>query len=128
MSDKNLRKSLVELLKGGQAHSTTQQALEGIDQHKRNIRPPGFQHSIWEVLEHMRIAQEDILRYTLDPNWLSPAFPAGYWPANAEQMEESDWHKSVAGFFADLEATIKLVEDQSLDLAAEIPHGGGHTY
>ncbi|MBI3649936.1 MAG: DinB family protein [Acidobacteria bacterium] len=128
MNDKNLRQSLVEVLKGGLAHSTMREALVGIDPPKRNRRPQGFSHSLWEVLEHMRLAQEDILRYTLDANWVSPAFPSGYWPQPAEPMQESDWQKTVAGFFADLEETIKLAEDESFELTAEIPHGNGHTY
>jgi uncharacterized damage-inducible protein DinB len=128
MSEKNLRHSLVELLKGGQAHASLQTALDGIEPQKRNVRPQGFQHSIWEMLEHMRLAQEDILRYTLDAQWVSPEFPGGYWPANPEQMRESDWHNTVSGFLADLQETIKLVEDQSLELTAEIPHGEGRTY
>jgi hypothetical protein len=128
MSEKNLRHSLVELLKGGQAHASLQTALDGIEPQKRNVRPQGFQHSIWEMLEHMRLAQEDILRYTLDAQWVSPEFPIGYWPANPEHMQESDWHNSVSGFLADLQEAIKLVEDQSLELTAEIPHGEGRTY
>ena len=128
MSDKQLRNSLVDLLKGGQAHMAIRDALAGVEPHKRNVRPQGFSHSVWQVLEHMRLAQEDILRYTLDPHWVSPAFPVGYWPAHPEQMQESDWHNTVAGFFADLEETIKLVEDQSIELTADIPHGEGHTY
>ena len=128
MNDKNFRTSLVELLKGGQAHSTIQDALEGIDPKNRTVRPKGFSHSVWELLEHIRLAQEDILRYTLDPNWVSPEFPAGYWPANVKQIQDADWHKSVSGFLADLNETIKLTEDQSIELTAEIPHGKGHTY
>jgi uncharacterized damage-inducible protein DinB len=128
MNDKSFRTSLVELLKGGQAHSTIQDALEGVDPKNRTVRPAGFSHSVWELLEHMRLAQEDILRYTLDPNWVSPEFPAGYWSSNPEQVQDEDWHKSVSHFFADLEETIKLTEDQSVDLTAEIPHAQGHTY
>ena len=128
MNDKNLRTSLVALLKGGQAHSTLQAALEGIDQKHRNTRPQGFSHSVWELLEHMRLAQEDILRYTLDPNWVSPEFPAGYWPSNPEHLQDADWHKSVSDFFADLEEAIKLVEDVNIELTAEIPHAKEHTY
>jgi uncharacterized damage-inducible protein DinB len=128
MSDQNLRKNLVELLKGGQAHTTIQGALQNIAPEKRTLRPQGMQHSLWEVLGHLRLAQEDILRYTLDENWLSPEFPAGYWPANPEQISDADWQQSVAKFFADLNETIKLVEDPNLDLTSEIPHGEGRTY
>jgi uncharacterized damage-inducible protein DinB len=128
MNEKTLRDSLVTVLKGGQAHSTIREALEGIDPKKRNVRPQGFQHSVWEELEHMRLAQEDILRYALDPSWVSPDFPAGYWPASPGQMTESDWQKSVSGFLADLEETIRLAEDETVDLTAEFPHGEGRTY
>jgi hypothetical protein len=128
MNEKNLRQSLVDVVKGGLAHAKIEAALEGIEPHKRNLRPPGFQHSIWQLLEHMRLAQEDILRYTLDPQWLSPEFPEGYWPADPEQMREADWQGSVSGFLADLEETIRLVEDQRFELTGEIPHGEGRTY
>ena len=77
----------------------------------------------------MRLAQEDILRYTLDASWTSPPFPEGYWPKAAETVTEEMWAASVAAFFADLEETIKLTQDSSVDLTAEIPHGEGrHTY
>src|SRR5438046_2214422 len=115
MSDKNLRNNLVELLRGGHAHTTIEKALEGINNKNRNIIPKGMDHSVWEILEHMRIAQEDILRYTLDPNWNSPEFPDGYWPANREQMIEADWSRSISRFLADLEETIRLVENTSID-------------
>jgi uncharacterized damage-inducible protein DinB len=128
MSEKNLRRNLVELLQGGQAHAKIETALEGIEPHKRTIKPQGFEHSIWELLEHMRLAQEDILRYTLDEQWVSPEFPSGYWPVNPEQPQESDWQNSVSRFHADLAEAVKLVEDQSLELTAEIPHGEGRTY
>ena len=128
MSDKNLRHNLVELLLGGQAHAKIQTALDGLEAHRCTVRPQGFEHSIWEVLEHMRLAQEDILRYTLDPQWVSPEFPAGYWPANPEQLQESDWRTSVATFLADLQEAIQLVENSSIELTAEIPHGEGRTY
>jgi uncharacterized damage-inducible protein DinB len=128
MNDKSFRNSLVELLRGGQAHSTLKSALESIEPGKRNICPQGFQHSIWQLLEHMRLAQEDILRFTIDASWLSPEFPKGYWPAEPGQMTDPEWHKSVNGFFADLEETIKLVNDESIDLTAEIPHAEGQTY
>jgi hypothetical protein len=128
MSEKNLRRNLVELLQGGQAHSKIEAALDGIEPQKRNVRPQGFEHSIWELLEHMRLAQEDILRYTLDAQWVSPEFPSGYWPANPEPVQESDWQNSVSGFLAGLAETIKLAEDPGLELTAEIPHGEGRTY
>ncbi|MEW6130918.1 MAG: DinB family protein [Acidobacteriota bacterium] len=128
MNDNTLRKSLVELLNGGQAHITFEKAIEHLNPAHRNVKPVGAQHSIWEVLEHMRLAQEDILRYTLDSDWRSPEFPAGYWPQNPQQMSDANWQQSLSGFVADLQATIKLVEDPKVDLTAVISHTDGHTY
>jgi uncharacterized damage-inducible protein DinB len=94
----------------------------------RNLRPLAGGHSVWQELEHMRLAQEDILRYTLDASWTSLPFPEGYWPKATERLTEEAWAASVAAFFADLDEVIKLAEDSTVDLTAEIPHGEGHTY
>ncbi len=129
MNDSILRQHLVDLLRGGQAHATAKQALDGLDPALRTVRPATGGHSVWEEFEHMRLAQEDILRYTLDASWVSPPFPEGYWPKATESLTEETWAASVAAFFADLEEVIRLVQDASVDLTAEIPHGeGGHTY
>ncbi len=128
MNDSILRQNLVELLRGGHAHVTPEQALNGLDPSLRNARPADGLHSVWEELEHMRLAQEDILRYTLDASWVSPDFPDGYWPKESDHPTEEAWTASVAAFFADLEEVIKLVQDKNLDLTAEIPHGEGRTY
>lgn len=128
MNDSALRQNLVELLRGGHAHVTAEQTLDSLNPALRNARPADGMHSVWEELEHMRLAQEDILRYTLDASWVSPDFPEGYWPKETGELTEEAWAASVAAFFADLEAVIRLVEDRSLDLTAEIPHGEGRTY
>src|SRR5262249_43270444 len=128
MNDSILRQNLVELMRGGHAHVTPEQALDGLAPALRNVRPANSPHSVWENLEHMRLAQEDILRYTLDASWVSPAFPEGYWPKETGELTEEAWATSVGAFFADLEAVVKLVEDPSLDLTAVIPHGEGRSY
>ncbi|MBI3759096.1 MAG: DinB family protein [Deltaproteobacteria bacterium] len=128
MNDSVLRHQLVELLQGGQAHLTPQQALADLTPALRNVRPATGGHSVWEELEHLRLAQEDILRYTLDAAWVSPAFPAGYWPKATAELTDAVWSASVAAFFADLAAVSALAQDASVDLTAEIPHGAGHTY
>jgi hypothetical protein len=74
----------------------------------------------------MRIAQEDILRYTLDARWKSPTWPSGYWP-KATKPTEAGWRKSIEGFRRDLESVVALVRDPGVDLTAPIPHGEGHT-
>ena len=128
MDDAIFRESLVNLLRGKQAHVSVRQAIEGLKPEVRHVRPQAAVHSIWEEFEHMRIAQEDILRYTLDASWQSPEWPGGYWPAPAGQVTDETWEASVAAFFSDLEEVIALVTDATIDLSASIPHGEGNTY
>jgi hypothetical protein len=128
MQDSVLREQLVELLSGGEAHIKPDAALEGVGARFRNVRPSPGTRSIWEMLEHMRIAQEDILRYTLDPDWKSPEWTAGYWPAENQDVSDEMWKASLDGFFSDLQEVIKLVEDPNVDLTATIPHGEWRTY
>lgn len=128
MNDSALRENLVEVLRGGHAHTTTEKALADVKPELRNKRPADGLHSVWEELEHMRRAQEDILRYTLDPSWESPEFPEGYWPRKTDSVTDEMWAASVEGFFADLEELIRLAENTEIDLTAKIPHGEGRTY
>ncbi len=128
MNESKMRKDLTELLRAGHAHVTLFDALEGFNPKNRSIRPAKDLHSVWELLEHMRISQEDILRYTLDASWKSPEWPEGYWPAKNSISSAELWDKSVAQFNSDLEELIAIVNDKSIDLTAEIPHGEGRTY
>lgn len=128
MNDAVLRENLVELLRGEHAHVGPKRVLEGVSPEIRNVRPSAGSHSVWEDLEHIRIAQEDILRYTLDVSWKSPDWTSGYWPRAGGQATDEIWEASVSGFFSDLDEVIKLVEDSRVDLTAEIPHGEGRTY
>ncbi len=127
MAQDILRKNIVEMLRGESAHVSTQAALERLDRRSRHLRPAGL-HSVWEELEHMRIAQHDILRYTLDKSWKSPPFPNGYWPPEGTELTDEMWDTTKARFFADLEEVIALVENIDVDLLEEIPHGEGRTY
>jgi len=127
MNDAVLRHQIVELLTGGHAHVPVLKTLTGLDEKLRGRRPAEGLHSVWEELEHMRIAQEDILRYTLDPAWKSPAFPEGYWPKKPEPTE-AQWASSVKRFKADLDEVCAMVEDEARDLTAKLPHGEGRTY
>jgi uncharacterized damage-inducible protein DinB len=127
VDDKVLRESLVSLLTKGNAHVTVEKALEGLDAGLRGRRPAAGIHSVWEELEHMRIAQEDILRYTLDAAWESPDWPSGYWPQQPEPTDE-EWGQSVAAFQADLREVCALAADPARDLTARLPHGQGRTY
>lgn len=127
MDDPRLRRDLLELLAGRSAHVSPEQAFARLPPRRRAARPPKGGHSVWELLEHLRIAQEDILRYTLEPGWRSPNWPEGYWP-EVEVPTEGQWRASLAAFRRDLEAVRDLVRDPSRDLTAEIPHGEGRSY
>jgi hypothetical protein len=128
MDPKRLRKNLVELLEGGHAHITMDSTTLSLPRKYRTVRSPGMYHSAWELLEHMRLAQEDIIRYTLDPNWESPPFPEGYWPENPSNIPDNEWNRSIDKFLADLEEVVGLANNQKVDLTSQLPHGGGRTY
>lgn len=126
-SDELLRQHLVDLLAGGNAHVDFDRAVAHFPVELRGRRPEGAEHSAWELLEHMRIAQWDILEFSRNPNHQSPEFPAGYWPAAPAPSDEKAWDQSVAAFRKDLRAFCSLVTDQTTDLFARIPHGDGQT-
>ena len=127
MDDQVMRETLIELLTKGSAHVTVEQALEGLPAGLRGKRPASGIHSVFEELEHMRLAQEDILRYTQDQGWVSPDWPQGYWPAEPEPTEEQ-WTDTIARFQADLREVVALVGDPARDLSARLPQGQGRTY
>jgi hypothetical protein len=127
MSDQALREHLKELLDGGHAHVTWKKALEGLSAKLRGERPEGAEHSAWELLEHVRLAQWDILEFSRDPKHVSPDWPLGYWPNSPEPPSAEAWDETVKKFEADTKAMQKLVADPKTDLFAKIPHGTGQT-
>jgi uncharacterized damage-inducible protein DinB len=128
MNDRILRDNIVQLLKGGQAFVTFEQALKNVKPEFRNKRPSKEIHSIWENLEHMRIAQEDILKYTIDPAWVSPDWPKDYWPNESDTIQNKDWNESIDSFLNDRDEVIKLAKNEKIDLSSIIPHTKEHTY
>lgn len=127
MDDSVLREQLVALLREGHAHVTLKAALEGLRPELRAKRPAPGLHSVWEQLEHIRLTQQDILRYSLDPDWQSPEWPAGYWPAKNRRPSDADWQASVSACLRDLEQACELARDPARDLTARIPHGEWRT-
>jgi hypothetical protein len=125
--DASLRQHLLDLLAGGNAHATFDAATKGISPALRGKRPKGAEHSPWEILEHLRIAQWDILEFSRDAGHQSPEWPGGYWPRTPAPPNEKTWDKSVRAFHRDLKAMCNLVKDPSTDLHARIPHGDGQT-
>ena len=126
-NDKALRQQVLNLLKASNAHVDFDSAFKDLPAQLRGKRPKGTQHSAWEVLEHMRIAQWDILEFSRNPKHKSPEFPSGYWPRTQSPTDDTAWDKSIQSFRDDLEALCALVADKSTDLFAKIPHGDGQT-
>ena len=125
--DQSLREHVLYLLRGGGAHANFESATKGLPVELRGKRPKGAEHSPWEILEHMRIAQSDILEFSRDATHTSPEWPAGYWPKTQTPPSAAAWTRSVRSFSADLEAMCALVEAKSTNLFARIPHGSGQT-
>jgi hypothetical protein len=123
----SLREHLLYLLKGGGAHLNFDRAIENLPPHLYGVRVPGQTHTLWRLLEHLRLAQWDILEFTRDPNHVSPEFPDGYWPDSDGPPDAAAWDQSVARFRADLKAMQELVADPSVDLVIPLPHGDGQT-
>ncbi|MDM7922996.1 MAG: DinB family protein [Pyrinomonadaceae bacterium] len=120
-----LREHLFELLDGRSAHIGLEAAIRGFPMNLINERMDDTQHSPWELLEHIRLAQWDIVEFCRDPKHVSPDFPDGYWTlGNASVIE---WERSVEQILADLEAMKVMVADIRNDLFAPIPHGDGQT-
>jgi hypothetical protein len=125
--DAALRKQLVRVLESDEAHAGFEDVIADFPVELRGKRPQGAPHSPWELLEHMRIAQWDILEFSRDGKHQSPKFPEGYWPGSPEPPSAEAWEKSVKGFLADRKELARLVADESAELFARIPHGSGQT-
>ncbi len=125
--DRALREHVLYVLRGGGAHIKFEEAIEGFPAEFFNARAEGVPYTPWQLLEHMRIAQWDILEFSRSAAHVSPKWPEGYWPEEGLAADEEDWRRSVEGFRADLRAMEALVEDPSNDLYAAIPHGTGQT-
>ena len=126
-NDAALRQHVVSLLTGGHAHADFEAAVKSLPVELRGKRPKGAEHSPWEILEHLRIAQWDILEFSRDPKHKSPDFPSGYWPQKPAPPDDKAWDKTVRAFRKDLKAMSALVADESTDLFAKIPYGDGQT-
>src|SRR5260370_15433653 len=122
-----LRDRLVKLLGEGHAHVTFKDAIADWPPELQGTKPPGQPFTPWRLLEHIRISQWDILEFTRNPKYESPAWPAGYWPSSDAPPDAKAWDESVAQVERDLRATQRLVRDPGTDLFARIAHGTGQT-
>jgi hypothetical protein len=127
VDDKKLREQLAKLLEGGEAHADLQHAFSELPEAQRGVKPAGAPHSAWQLLEHFRIAQWDILEFSRNPKHVSPQFPEGYWPVSDAPPNAEAWDKSVSAVESDLAAMKKLLGNPQTDLFASIAHGKGQT-
>ena len=127
VNDAGLRKHVIDLLKGGSAHLQFMDALEEFPPNKRGTFAPGLPHTGWQLLEHSRIAQWDILEFSRNAKHVPPGFPEGYWPKTPGPASDADWDKSVQQFQHDLDEMVDIVKNSRTDLFAKIPHGDGQT-
>ena len=126
-SNESLRAELDRLLSGHGAHADFDAAVADLPAKLRGSKPEGAAHTPWELIEHLRIAQSDMLAFSRDPKHVSPEWPAGYWPKTAEPGSDAAWANSLKAFRHDLKAMRELVTDPKSDLFAPFPHGEGQT-
>jgi DinB superfamily len=122
-----LRQHVIDLLTNSHAHVDLLKAFADFPRSLRGVRPPGYPHSAWELLEHARIVQWDILEFSRNPAHQSPEFPGGYWPAAEAPPDERAWKRSLAQVEHDLAAMAALVQDPASDLFRPFSHGDGQT-
>ena len=130
MSDTNaaLRAQLVRFLDTHDAHADFDAAIEGIPPDARSAVPDGLPYSTWQLVEHLRIAQHDILDFCVNASYREMKWPDHYWPASPAPPSPAAWDESVAAYRRDREAMQRLARDPEIDLFAAIPHGSGQTY
>jgi DinB superfamily len=125
--DESLRTHVSKLLNWEDAHVNFDTAVEGITPALRGVAPNGLPYSPWQLLEHLRLTQFDILDFCRNPSYVEPKFDE-YWPPSSAPPNETAWDESVAQFRRDLEDLKKLAADRAVDLFDKIPHGNGQTY
>jgi hypothetical protein len=126
-SDEAIRKHVLYLLRGGSAHLSFDDLANSFPPDLCNRQIEGLPYTAWQVLEHMRLAQWDILEFSRDPSHISPEFPKGYWPNSDDLGTPELWQQTVNAFRKDLKEMEALVEDPSSNLYVKIPHGEGQT-
>jgi DinB superfamily len=125
--DDPIRDQVVALLKGGQAHVTFDDAVKDFPAKQRGVKPNGMPYTAWQLLEHIRLAQWDILEFSRDSKHTSPKWPEGYWPETEKPPSDAAWNNSIAAVKRSLLEMQNLINDPKTDLNAKIPHGTGQT-
>ena len=125
--DEGLRRQVSGPLDWQDAHAGFEKILEGIPTKLRGVAPDRLPYTPWQLLEHLRLTQRDILEFCRNPRYTEPHWPDDYWPPTAAPPTEKAWQESIKGFLADREAMKQLAQDATVDLLSPIPHGSGQT-
>ena len=128
LDEQGLRAQLVKLLDFKEAHVDFDRVVEGIPPRLRGSRPEGAEHSLWQLVEHLRIAQADILEFCLTAKYKEKKWPDDYWPKSPGPRNTAAWTKAIAEYRRDRKALQRLAANPKIDLLATIPHGTGQTY
>jgi len=128
MTSSALRDQIARLLSWHDAHATFDDAVARLPPKLRAVAPKGLPYSPWQLVEHLRRTQHDILDFCTNPEYEEPEWPADYWPSSAAPPSSKAWNKSVAAFRSDRDALAALARDPAADLLARIRHGNGQTY
>lgn len=128
MDEKALRAQLVKLLGSGEAHVTFERAVKGIPPALRGVVPIGDEHSAWQLVEHLRMAQADILEFCISKKYREKKWPDDYWPKQSAPRNAQAWRKAIEAIRRDRKKMQRLAANRNLDLLEAIPHGTGQTY
>jgi hypothetical protein len=121
-SDQVVREQLLALLNGGNAHMPFEQAVAGFPAEHFNTLPPNITYTPWHILEHLRIAQWDILDFIRNPDYVTPDWPKDYWPEPGTTTDQQGWDQTITTFLNDAQSLRDIVSDPNTDLYAPIPH------
>ena len=128
MNDQSkVRELLLEQLSGRNAHVDFEKAVQNLSLKDLGVKPDNFPHTIWELVEHIRIAQFDIVAFSRDPDYESPEWPEGYWPESEKPESMKQWKESLHFIERDHQAMVDLIKDENKDLLTPIEHGDGQT-
>ena len=128
MNEQALREQLLKVIDWEEAHVPFDRAVKGIPPSMRGVVPNGWEHSAWQLVEHIRIAQADILEFSITAKYKAKKWPDDYWPKVSAPRNAAAWSKSIAEIRTDRKKLQQLAKNPRVDLTAEIPHGTGQTY
>ena len=128
MNEQALREQLLKVIDWEEAHVPFDRAVKGIPPSMRGVVPNGWEHSAWQLVEHIRIAQADILEFSITAKYNAKKWPDDYWPKASAPRNAAAWSTSIAEIREDRKKLQQLAKNPRIDLTAEIPHGTGQTY